>query len=304
MIKACLAQAKIAPELVKGLGFDATCSLAVTDLQGEPITVTKGGNIGLRGERNILLWADHRAEKEADLINTTGSVVLDYVGGRMSLKMEVPKVLWLKNNIKAERFSNCQFFYLSDFLTYGATKDTTLLEEVLEQLRVESDANSLTELTKDLHIYPDFHDLAMKYNATLEATALQTRHIIAVLSSRGHSISSIHMSGGHAKNLALMQLFASVCDMPMILPQDHAAAVVRGAAILGRFAAEGGGMGDDVDQAKALWKVMVEMTPAGALVLPSASRRDKRLLNAKFKIFMETIDIQRRWRVEMEDAVR
>lgn len=66
------------------------------------------------------------------------------------------------------------------------------------------------------------------------------------------------MSGGQSQNLALMQLFADVCDMPVVLPQDHAAAVVRGAAILGRFAAEGGGKGDDVDQAKALWKVMVQ----------------------------------------------
>lgn len=85
-IKACLADAKVAPELVKGLGFDATCSLAVTDLEGEPVIVTKGEDLGLHGERNIILWADHRAEKEADLINETGSVVLDYVGGRMSVR--------------------------------------------------------------------------------------------------------------------------------------------------------------------------------------------------------------------------
>jgi len=136
----------------------------------------------------------------------------------------------------------------------------------------------------------------------LESIALQTRHIIAVLNSRGHSISSIYMSGGQSKNLILMQLFADVCDMPVVLPQDHAAAVVRGAAILGRFAAEGGGKGDQVDQAKALWNVMVEMTPPGTLIVPSASVKDRKLLNAKFKIFMETIDIQRRWRVEMEEA--
>jgi ribulose kinase len=85
-IKTCLADAKIAPELVKGLGFDATCSLAVTDLEGEPVIVTKGQDIGLNGDINIILWADHRAEKEADLINATGSVVLDYVGGRMSVR--------------------------------------------------------------------------------------------------------------------------------------------------------------------------------------------------------------------------
>lgn len=92
-IKACLVDAKIPAKSVKGLGFDATCSLAVTDFEGEPVVVTKGNDIGLHGERNIILWADHRAEKEADLINSTGSVVLDYVGGRMSVRPHHPQPL-------------------------------------------------------------------------------------------------------------------------------------------------------------------------------------------------------------------
>jgi ribulose kinase len=83
-IKTCLSTSQIAPAAVKGIGFDATCSLAVSDLDGAPLQVTKGADLGAPGERNIILWADHRAEKEADLINNTGSVVLDYVGGTMS----------------------------------------------------------------------------------------------------------------------------------------------------------------------------------------------------------------------------
>lgn len=85
-IKACLKEANVSPSDVKGIGFDATCSLAVTDMNGEPVTVTKGNELGQNGDRNIILWADHRAEKEADLINGTGSVVLDYVGGTMSVR--------------------------------------------------------------------------------------------------------------------------------------------------------------------------------------------------------------------------
>ena len=81
-----VAQADIDPEDVKGLGFDATCSLAVTDMEGQPVIVTKGDELGQIGERNIVLWADHRAEEEADLINGTGSAVLDYVGGVMSVR--------------------------------------------------------------------------------------------------------------------------------------------------------------------------------------------------------------------------
>ena len=77
----------IDPARVLGIGFDATCSLAVTDLQGNPVSVSKGDGIGKLGEKNIILWADHRAEEEANLINSTGSVVLDYVGGKMSVSV-------------------------------------------------------------------------------------------------------------------------------------------------------------------------------------------------------------------------
>jgi ribulose kinase len=35
-----------------------------------------------------------------------------------------------------------------------------------------------------------------------------------------------------------MQLFADTCNIPVILPHSHSAAVVSGSAMLGRFAAE------------------------------------------------------------------
>ena len=86
-VKAVLAEANVPPSAVKGLGFDATCSLAVSDFDGHPVVVTKGAQLGQIGERNIILWADHRAEDQANLINSTGNVVLDYVGGVMSVSI-------------------------------------------------------------------------------------------------------------------------------------------------------------------------------------------------------------------------
>ena len=86
-IKACLLESGVKPENVKGLGFDATCSLAVTDFDGEPVVVTQGEHLGGYGERNVVLWADHRAEKEAELINATGSIVLDYMGGKIGVSL-------------------------------------------------------------------------------------------------------------------------------------------------------------------------------------------------------------------------
>jgi len=86
VIKTCLSTSGVLPACVKGLGFDATCSLAVTDFNGNPVVVTKSASIGSLGERNIILWADHRAEQETVLINKTRSRVLDYVGGTMSVR--------------------------------------------------------------------------------------------------------------------------------------------------------------------------------------------------------------------------
>lgn len=80
-----LSKSGVSPEQVKGISFDATCSLAVVDKDGTPISVDKKG-LGKSGERNVILWADHRAEKEAEEINKTGEAVLNFVGGVMSVR--------------------------------------------------------------------------------------------------------------------------------------------------------------------------------------------------------------------------
>jgi len=46
----------------------------------------------------------------------------------------------------------------------------------------------------------------------------------------------------------------------------------------------------------------VEMTPPGTIMRPRASTKERKILEAKYKIFLETIDIQKRWKKEMEDA--
>ncbi|KAJ3889217.1 Pentulose kinase [Lentinula edodes] len=518
-IQKCLAESKVQPSSVKGLSFDATCSLAVSDFNGDPVVVTKGKDLGQKGDRNVILWADHRAEKEAELINSTGSVVLDYVGGTMSLEMEIPKTLWLKNHMEPSLFTRCQFFDLPDFLTYRATKDSTrsccsvtckcsfvpksgwqadffekigleelvqtnymqlgaangevltagkpvgnglskqaaeefglvegtpvgsavidayagwlgtvagrykedgklsdaipsidesrhrlaacagtstchivqsregvfvngvwgpykdpvfqgwwmneggqsstgqlidfmikthpayprlqkmaeeqksnifaVLQDLLQKMKKDSNAESLTELTRDMHFYPDLHgnrspiadprmrgsfvgltlddglnDLARKYNVTLEAIALQTRHIVDEMNAKGHSITSIYMSGSQAKNIPMMQLFADTCGMPVVLPFDEGGAVPLGAAMLGRFAAEAAQKGvqtmSEEQQGELLWDIMVKMTPPGTIVKPATSGKEKKLIEAKYKIFREAIDIQYRWRKQIEEAM-
>lgn len=69
----------------------------------------------------MILWLDHRPVAETELINATEHKLLKYVGGRMSIEMEVPKILWLKNHMPAEKFARCKFYDLGDALTHLAT---------------------------------------------------------------------------------------------------------------------------------------------------------------------------------------
>ena len=47
-------------------------------------------------DMNIIMWMDHRAAEQAERINATQHEVLKYVGGKISLEMQTPKLLWLK----------------------------------------------------------------------------------------------------------------------------------------------------------------------------------------------------------------
>jgi FGGY-family pentulose kinase len=68
---------------------------------------------------------DHRAGKQTKEINATGDNLLRYVGGGMSIEMEIPKVKWLKENMPQGQFNKCKFYDLADFLTHRATGSET-----------------------------------------------------------------------------------------------------------------------------------------------------------------------------------
>uniref|UniRef100_A0A8W7P4D7 FGGY carbohydrate kinase domain-containing protein n=1 Tax=Anopheles coluzzii TaxID=1518534 RepID=A0A8W7P4D7_ANOCL len=108
-----------AKEQIKGIGFDATCSLVVLDGQMQPLTVCPSSK---DNQRNVILWMDHRAEEEARFINATHHQMLNYVGGSISLEMEVPKLLWIKQNMHDAVWTKVGAFYdLPDYLTFRAT---------------------------------------------------------------------------------------------------------------------------------------------------------------------------------------
>lgn len=105
------------PALVKGIGFDATCSLVALDRNCNPMSVNNSNN----NDHNIIMWMDHRAQAEADFINKTDHEILKYVGGKVSLEMEMPKLLWLKKHLPHKWKEFGYFFDLPDFLTWKAT---------------------------------------------------------------------------------------------------------------------------------------------------------------------------------------
>ncbi|XP_030385094.1 FGGY carbohydrate kinase domain-containing protein [Scaptodrosophila lebanonensis] len=124
---------------VKGIGFDATCSLVVLGTNGQPLTVSKTG----KAEQNIILWMDHRAELETKQINASKHPLLKYVGGQVSLEMEIPKLLWLKRNLTTTFESLWRAFDLPDFLTWRATDvDTRSLCSVVCKWNYDAEAQS------------------------------------------------------------------------------------------------------------------------------------------------------------------
>jgi FGGY-family pentulose kinase len=120
-IRQAMREAQVDALSVKGIGFDATCSMVLVGKDAAPLPTLPGGD----PNRNVIVWMDHRAIAQAERINGQPHHVLSYVGGRISPEMQVPKLLWLKENNRPTFEAAEHFFDLADYLTYRATGDTT-----------------------------------------------------------------------------------------------------------------------------------------------------------------------------------
>ena len=116
-VRTATEESRVHPECVRGLAFDATCSLALFDERGSPASVSETGE----DRWNVIMWADHRAVAEADEISATRHRVLDFVGGAMSPEMQMPKLLWLKRRDPERWLRYRHAMDLTDFLTWRAT---------------------------------------------------------------------------------------------------------------------------------------------------------------------------------------
>ncbi|PWA92856.1 FGGY family of carbohydrate kinase [Artemisia annua] len=120
-VKRALSLSDVAGEEVTGIGFAATCSLVAVDSEGQPVTVSWSGDT----RRNVIVWMDHRAVKQAERINSCNSPVLQYCGGSISPEMQPPKLLWVKENLQESWSMAWRWMDLSDWLSYRATGDDT-----------------------------------------------------------------------------------------------------------------------------------------------------------------------------------
>lgn len=116
-VKKILFDSGVKKDEIGGIGFDGTCSLVVIGEEGKPLTVSPSGKLGC----DIIMWMDHRAVDQANRINTTHHPVLKFTGGQISVEMEPPKLLWIKENLPDTWNKAQHFFDLPDYLTWKAT---------------------------------------------------------------------------------------------------------------------------------------------------------------------------------------
>jgi FGGY-family pentulose kinase len=110
-------EAALSADAVAGIGFGATGSLVALDERDQPVTMSPTGS----RDQNVILWMDHRASAETEFVNRQRHEALRYVGGNISIEMQVPKLLWVKQYLPETWQRAAHFFDLPDFLTYRAT---------------------------------------------------------------------------------------------------------------------------------------------------------------------------------------
>ncbi|MCF3649798.1 FGGY-family carbohydrate kinase [Synoicihabitans lomoniglobus] len=174
-----------------------------------------------------------------------------------------------------------------------------LLNARLDDMATAEGVSHPAELTRDLHVQPDFHgnrspradaslrgsiagltlsatleDLARLYLATIQAVAHGTRHIIETMNARGYAINTLMVCGGGTKNPVFLREHADITGCTLVLPRESEA-VLAGAAVLGAVAAGHHG---------TVMAAMSALNAAGEVIRPRRGRVAKYHDN-KYKVF-------------------
>ena len=235
------------------------------------------GGQSATGELLKFIIETHPAFQQAmSTAETYNANIYDYLNEHlrdMQAKVDAPTVSYLGRHF---------FFYGDLFGNRSPIADPTM-------------TGSAIGLTSDKTV----DGLALFYYGTMEFIALQTRQIVEVMNKAGHKITSIFMSGSQCQNDILMNLMASACEMPVLIPRYVHAAVVHGAAMLAAKAASA----DKSGKTEPLWDIMDRMSKPGKAVLPTKDENEKALLKAKYKVFLEQCNTQQTYRREVDEVI-
>jgi FGGY-family pentulose kinase len=116
-VRQAVAEARIDPGLIDAIGFDATCSLTFLDADGQSLSIARSGDAGW----DTMAWLDHRAMRQAELLNRSNAPSLAYSGGALSPEMQLPKIAWVKDHLPYVWNRAGFILDLADYLTFRAT---------------------------------------------------------------------------------------------------------------------------------------------------------------------------------------
>jgi len=174
-----------------------------------------------------------------------------------------------------------------------------LLNERLETLAQTHGVKFPGELTRDLHIQPDFHgnrspranptlkgtttglalsatadDLALHYLAAIQAVAYGTRHILEEMNRKGYRIDTLLACGGGTKNPVFLREHADITGCKVVLSTEPEA-VLLGSAVLGAVAS---------GQFDGVLSAMAAMNSTDQVITPTKGRVAK-YHAAKYEVF-------------------
>ncbi|XP_070566358.1 FGGY carbohydrate kinase domain-containing protein-like isoform X2 [Ptychodera flava] len=189
-----------------------------------------------------------------------------------------------------------------------------VLNAHVQSLAEKQHVTSPGQLTKDFHVWPDFHgnrspigdaslkgmicglslssdldSLAVLYLATIQSIALGTRHILDTMNKAGHGISTMFACGGLCKNQLYIQTHADVTGMCVVLPRESES-VLLGAAILGACAS-----GDY----SSVQEAMQKMSGVGTVVRPNTNT--EQFYHKKYRVFLKMLEHQREYQDLMKE---
>jgi len=211
--------------------------------------------------------------------------------------------LWL--NEGGQSATGALLDHLLDWTAEGRALGRRAHDVVLDRIKVLRKQEGAT-FAHDLHVLPDFHgnrspladpgargvisglaldgsldSVARLYYAGAVGIALGNRHILDRLGEHGYRIDHLHLTGGHARNPLLVELYADTTGCAVVLGEEEDG-VLLGTAMVAAVAA---GVYPSLAEAASA------MGRAGRTVAPAAATRSH--FDARYRAYLAMQDHNR-----------